>query len=165
MKLTRAAYALLFSSVFPIASFAAPAEADHASHHPDTEATKAVSPSESKKADTTGKVSQGTAPGKKMGEGQMPMMDMMKDMQGMMGKIQLAKTPEEKQKLMGEHMEMMQRGMKMMMDMKGMSMMGGKQDDTKSGMPGMSAIEQRMDMMEQMMNQMMQHQAAEKAKK
>ena len=73
-------------------------------------------------------------------------------------KMVAAKTPEERQALMAEHMKLMQKGMSMMKDM---GKKGGKsamQDG--QGMSGMMAdreqmMEKRMDMMESMMQMMM----------
>jgi hypothetical protein len=59
----------------------------------------------------------------------MAMMDaQMKTMQGMHDKMMAAKTPEERNKLMAEHMKTMQDSMKMMGDMKGMQGMQGMHD-------------------------------------
>jgi len=81
----------------------------------------------------------------------------MKDMQAMHEKMMSAKTPEERQALMSEHMKMMQDGMAMMKQMGGMSRMGGMQGG--KGMGGMTdrqqMMEKRMDMMESMMQMMM----------
>ena len=81
----------------------------------------------------------------------------MKDMQAMHEKMMSAKTPEERQALMAEHMKMMQDGMAMMKQMGGMSKMGGMQGG--KGMGGMSErhqmMEKRMEMMESMMQMMM----------
>jgi len=80
-----------------------------------------------------------------------------KAMQAMHDKMMSAKTPEERSKLMTEHMKSVQDGMKMMEGMAspGMaSMQGGM-----SGMGGMGAphamMEKRMAMMQTMMKMMM----------
>ena len=99
----------------------------------------------------------------------------MKTMQGMHEKMMNAKTPEERSKLMAEHMKAMQDGMAMMGgmsgagmgDMKGMQGMQGMQ-----GMPGMSGdigarqqmMEKRMEMMQTMMKMMMDRMPAAPAK-
>ena len=92
----------------------------------------------------------------------MAMMDaQMKTMQGMHDKMMAAKTPEERNKLMAEHMKTMQDSMKMMGDMKGMQ-----------GMQGMTGgigarhqmMEKRMDMMQSMMQMMMDQMPATPAK-
>ena len=98
------------------------------------------------------------APGKSMGAEKMAAMDQrMKDMQAMHEKMMSAKTPEERQALMAEHMKMMQDGMAMMKQMGGMSKMAGMQGG--KGMSGMTdrqqMMEKRMDMMESMMQMMM----------
>jgi hypothetical protein len=92
----------------------------------------------------------------------MAMMDaQMKTMQGMHDKLMAAKTPEERSKLMAEHMKTMQDGMKMMGDMKGMQGMQGMTG-------GMGArhqmMEKRMDMMHSMMQMMMDQMPAAPAK-
>ena len=87
----------------------------------------------------------------------------MKTMQGMHEKMMNAKTPEERSKLMAEHMKAMQDGMAMMGgmssagmgDMKGMQGMQGA-----SGMSGdmgarQQMMEKRMEMMQTMMKMMM----------
>ena len=86
-----------------------------------------------------------------------------KAMQAMHEKMMAAKTPEERNAMMAEHMKSMQDGMKMMEGMAkpgmaGMQGMGGMQ-----GMAGMSAemsahhamMEKRMAMMQTMMKMMM----------
>ena len=98
------------------------------------------------------------APGQSIGPEKMAAMDQrMKDMQAKHEKMMSAKTPEERQALMAEHMKMMQDGMAMMKQMGGMSMMGGMQGG--KGMGGMSErhqmMEKRMEMMESMMQMMM----------
>ena len=92
---------------------------------------------------------------------QMAKMDaQMKTMQGMHEKMMSAKTPEERSKLMAEHMKAMQEGMAMMGGMSGDGM-----GDMK-GMPGMPDVrgdigarqqmmEKRMEMMQTMMKMMM----------
>lgn len=92
---------------------------------------------------------------------QMARMDaQMKTMQGMHEKMMNAKTPEERSKLMAEHMKTMQDGMAMMDGMPGVGMggMGGMK-----GMQGMTGdmgarqqmMEKRMEMMQTMMKMMM----------
>ena len=98
------------------------------------------------------------APGQSIGPEKMAAMDQrMKDMQAMHEKMMSAKTPEERQALMAEHMKMMQDSMAMMKQMGGMSKMGGMQGG--KGMGGMSErhqmMEKRMEMMESMMQMMM----------
>ena len=77
-------------------------------------------------------------------------MDMqMKSMQQMHDKMMAAKTPEERQALMAEHMKSMQSGMAMMGQM--------RTPDAKGGGKPMSPemMGKRMDMMEMMMQMMM----------
>lgn len=88
-----------------------------------------------------------------------PAQDRMKAMREMHDKMMNAKTPEERQALMADHMKAMQDGMQMM---KGMGTMGGM--DAK-GMPADMAqrqrmMESRMDMMQMMMDMMMQRMPA-----
>ena len=81
----------------------------------------------------------------------------MKTMKEMHEKMMSAKTPEERNKLMAEHMKVMQDGMAMMGGMSGTAMGGMK------GMQGMSGdmsahhpmMEKRMEMMHSMMQMMM----------
>jgi hypothetical protein len=85
-----------------------------------------------------------------------PTQDRMKAMREMRDKMMNAKTPEERQVLMADHMKAMQDGMQMMKGMGGM--------DTK-GMPADMAqrqrvMEGRMDMMQMMMDMMMQRMPA-----
>ena len=85
----------------------------------------------------------------------------MKTMQAMHDKMMAAKTPEERNKLMAEHMKTMQDGMAMMEGMSGMSSMKGMQG--MGGMGGMGGematrhqtMEKRMEMMQTMMKMMM----------
>jgi hypothetical protein len=80
-----------------------------------------------------------------------------KMMQGMHDKMMAAKTPEERSKLMAEHMKTMQDGMKMM------DGMGGAGMGDMKGMQGMTGemgarhqmMEKRMEMMQAMMKMMM----------
>lgn len=117
---------------------------DHTAHHP---------------ADAPVASATEAPPAPQMGQGQMAGMDRhMKAMQAMHEKMMAAKTPAERQALMGEHMKLMQDGMAMMKSMGGMSGMGAMQ-----GGKGMEAdmgarqqmMEKRMDMMESMMQMMM----------
>lgn len=98
-----------------------------------------------------------------------PMPDRMKAMREMHDKMMNAKTPEEKQALMAEHMKAMQGGMQMMKGLgggmgskPGMGPMGGM---GAKGMPDDMAqrqktMEERMDMMQMMMDMMMQRMPA-----
>jgi len=144
MNLIRSTLIGLCVTTVSLSAFSQNAD-EHNDHHPagadtPTSATKKL-PAESVSADK--KVS---------------MHKQMKDMQTMHEKMAFAKTPEERQALMSEHMKMMQEGMGMMKRMGGMSDMGGMQ--AGKGMSGNMAdqqkmMENRMDMMESMMQMMM----------
>lgn len=73
----------------------------------------------------------------------------MKTMQDMHAKMMNAKTPDERNKQMAEHMQTMQDSMKMMGDMKGMQGMKGDMGT------GHNMTEKRMEMMQSMMQMMM----------
>ena len=96
----------------------------------------------------------------------------MKTMQGMHEKMMSAKTPEERSKLMAEHMKAMQDGMAMMDGMSGAGMGGMKgmqgMQGGMGGMGGMGAhqqmMEKRMEMMQTMMKMMMDRMPAAPAK-
>ena len=84
---------------------------------------------------------------------QMTKMDaQIKTMQGMHGKMMNAKTPEERNKLMAEHMKTMKNGMAMMGGMKGMPGMSGDMGACQQMME--KRIEMMQTMMEMMMDQM-----------
>ena len=110
----------------------------------------------------------GTASASSMGTpAEMGQMDAhMKSMQAMHDKMMIAKTPEERNKLMAEHMKTMQDGMAMMDGMSGAGKGGMK------GMPGMTGdmgahqqmMEKRMEMMQTMMKMMMDRMPAAPAK-
>ena len=97
----------------------------------------------------------------------MAMMDaQMKTMKGMHDKMMSAKTPEERSKLMAEHMKSMQDGMKMMEGMSGTGMgnMKGMQGMTGDMGARHQMMEKRMDMMQTMMKMMMDRMQAAPAK-
>jgi outer membrane murein-binding lipoprotein Lpp len=106
---------------------------EHAAHHPPGAAAAAPAP----------------APGQ--------MDSMMKSMQDMHDRLMAAKTPEERARLMQEHMKLMQDGMAMMGRMRGgkggMGMGGGMS-------MGPEMMGKRMDMMEMMMQMMMDREGA-----
>ena len=105
---------------------------DHQAHHPDGAAPAAVAkPMPGMGADMAAK---------------------MKAMQEMHQKMMAAKTAEERQALMAEHMKAMQGGMGMMKGMAGGAM--GK-DMPLDPQRRMQTMEQRMDMMQMMMEMMM----------
>ena len=120
---------------------------EHDSHHP--AAAAPVQLAQTKPA------SPGTAPGMGMGMGgtaQMPgHAEQMKAMQAMHEKMMAAKTPEERNALMAEHMKLMQSGMGMMGHM-GPGAMDGSAGDMAARQ---RMMEQRMEMMQSMMQMMM----------
>ena len=73
----------------------------------------------------------------------------MMNMRGMHEKMKAARTPEERSKLMAEHMKSMQDGMQMM------GAMGSGGMGEMKGMQGQQMMEKRMQMMETMMPMMM----------
>ena len=89
-----------------------------------------------------------------------------KTMQGMHDKMMAAKTPEERSKLMAEHMKTMQDGMKMMDGMSGAGMgdMKGMQGMTGEMGARHQMMEKRMEMMQTMMKMMMDRMSAAPAK-
>ena len=124
---------------------------------------------------------QGTAKPDSMGKMDMGKMDMskmdaqMKKMRDMHEKMMAAKTPEERNKLMAEHMKTMQDGMKMMEGMGGggMSGMGGMKGmgDMKGGQGAAGdmtghhqMMDKRMEMMQSMMQMMMDRMPAQPAR-
>jgi hypothetical protein len=84
-----------------------------------------------------------------------------KMMQGMHDKMMAAKTPEERSKLMAEHMKTMQDGMKMM---DGMGSMGSMQGMTGEMGARQQMMEKRMEMMQAMMKMMMDRMPAAPAR-
>ena len=94
----------------------------------------------------------------------------MKDMGERHDKMMTAKTPEERNALMAEHMKTMQDGMVMMKGMSsgGMAGMHGGMAMKKGGASTMTMshemMEKRMDMMQSMMQMMMDHHVALPAK-
>ena len=80
-----------------------------------------------------------------------PMANQMKAMQEMHDKMMGAKTPEERNALMAEHMQTMQEGMGMM---KGMGGMTGPKSPPSNMTERQTMMEQRMDMMQTMMEMM-----------
>lgn len=121
-------------------------QADHTAHHPDagvaaSSAPQAVSDNAAK--DTMAKMDA-----------------QMKTMREMHEKMMNAKTPEERDALMAEHMKCMKDGMSMMGNMGGMGMMGGGQGKMQTNMMADMAtrhqmMEKRMEMMETTMQMMM----------
>lgn len=124
-------------------SFAQNAD-EHKDHHP----AGATAPAATAKK----------SPTKPVSADKMASMDKhMKEMQVMHEKMAAAKTPDERQALMAEHMKVMQDGMGMMKQMSGTAGKGSMQ-----GEKGMNAtmadrqqmLEKRMEMMESMMQMM-----------
>jgi hypothetical protein len=122
---------------------------EHKEHHPADDNAPAKTVKKTPKA----------IPAKPLSADKMADMDkQMQSMQAMHDKMMAAKTPEERQVLMEEHMKMMQEGMSMMNKMSGQGVMSGKQGG--QGMGGDMArrqqmMEKRMEMMESMMQMMM----------
>ena len=118
---------------------------------------------------TTPAMPMGAAPANSMASPErMAAMDaQMKTMHDMHTKMMNAKTPDERQALMADHMKAMQGGMGMMKGMSGMSGMGGM-----AGQPGMPAdmaqhqqmMGKHMAMMQMMMDMMQQRMPASPAK-
>jgi hypothetical protein len=132
----RSAFVLALAAALSTGTLAQ-SDKDHAAHHPEGASAPAAKPT-SKAAPA--------APAQ---------MDMqMKSMHEMHEKMMAAKTPEERQALMSEHMKSMQGGMAMMGQMKAPDAKGG----SKSMSPEMMG--KRMDMMEMMMQMMMDREAA-----
>jgi hypothetical protein len=131
-------------------AFAAPAFAEDA-HHPDA----AVSSPKAAKAGPSNMQAK-----EAMGKMDQQMMAMQKMHQQMMD----AKTPEERNALMANHMKVMQGGMSMMsgMDTAGTNKMKGHAPSDPAAHQQM--MEKRMDMMESMMQMMMDRLPAPTAK-
>ncbi|MCU7375688.1 hypothetical protein PEC18_33950 [Paucibacter sp. O1-1] len=115
-------------------------EPDHLAHHPEGAASAPAV-----KSPATAATAAPTKPA--------DMSARMSAMQDMHQKMMAAKTPGERQALMGEYMKAMQGGMGMMKEMAGKgSGAAGMPADPKARM---EAMEQRMDMMQMMMEMMM----------
>ena len=82
------------------------------------------------------------------------MANQMKAMQEMHNKMMTAKTPEERNALMADHMKSMQDGMGMMKGMGGMGAMSGPKASPADMAQRQAQMEQRMDMMQTMMEMM-----------
>lgn len=151
---------LLLTAMLALPIAQAADEEDHSAHHPGAEDAQAAS-----------------TPDNMSGEKKMEkMQEQMKNMHEQMEKIQAATDPQERKRLMEEHMQSMRDGMKTMRGMGG-GMMGKKKDGPmmedggkeKDGKPmGMmmmkrhKMMEDRMEMMEMMMEQMMEHENVER---
>jgi hypothetical protein len=125
----------------------AQSEKDHAVHHPEGASAPAAAAARAP-ANSTPKAALKSAAAPAQMDVQM------KSMQEMHGKMMAAKTPEERQALMADHMKAMQGGMAMTGQM--------KTPDAKGGGMSMSPemMGKRMDMMEMMMQMMMDREAA-----
>ena len=138
--------AIVLASV--AAAAGAATDEQHDSHHPAS--TPAVQIAQAKPG-----MAASAMPGTQGMEAQM------KAMQEMHAKMMAAKTPEERNALMADHMKAMQGGMAMIQGMSGMGGMGGMgAASAPRGMPADMAkrqqmLEQRMDMMTMMMEMMM----------
>jgi len=136
----------LAAALLLAASTFAQTPAEHAAHHPADAASNA-----------------GKSPATKGGAaGPMSMADMdahMKAMQAMHEKMAAAKTAQERQALMAEHMKLMQQGMAMMGGMRGGmgmgQMPGGAASAPMDPQMRQQMMEKRMDMMQSMMQMMM----------
>ena len=112
----------------------------HKGHHP----TGAASASAASSKSMPGKITPEKA----------RMANHMRAMQAMHDKMMAAKTPEERDALMAEHMKTMQEGMGMMKGMGGMGGMASPKGPPTSMTERQSLLEQRMDMMQTMMEMM-----------
>ena len=159
--MNRFTFTIFLACLFAVPLVQAAAEEDHAAHHPGADQSQATPAQDDKAAMKMDK-----------------MQEKMKTMQEQMGKIHSAKDPQERQKLMKEHMQSMQEGIKMMGGMSagmiGGDMMAKAKKDQAGSMPdagdGMEmcmmmkkhkSVEARLDMMQKMMEQMMEHEGAE----
>ena len=142
--------AIFYAALVSLTLSTTPAFADDA-HHPEqdkkTAPAKSDKPAGATKKQTDKEIN--------------PMQVNMKKMQAQMEKIHKATDPKDRQKLMQEHMQSMQDGMKMMHGMGGEMMQNCDMADgkgMKSHMMGGDMMEKRMEMMQMMMEQMKQHQ-------
>lgn len=125
------------------ASISAQAASEHDGHHPEGTATAPAAQPASPEKDAMGKMERHV-----------------QAMQAMHEKMMAAKTPEQRQALMGEHMKLMQEGMSMMKGMPGGMMSGKGGTGSARGKSGSmedrhQMMERRMEMMESMMQMMM----------
>jgi hypothetical protein len=126
-------HAVVLAAMSPLAmAQASSPEQDHAAHHPPGASAPLSTPKAPAKPPPNAASSDNT----------------MKSMQEMHAKMMAAKTAEERQALMAEHMKAMQHGIGMMGQMKGEK--GGRSPE---------AMAKRMDMMELMMQMMVDREA------
>ena len=143
MRSTLALVATLAALAIPVGAFAQSGQ-DHAAHHP---AASASTPKAAKARKPRAPVAASAPTSAQMGA-------QMQAMREMHEKMMAARTPEERQALMAEHMKTMQDGMAMMGRMQ--SGAGGD-----AGMPmSRQMMGQRVDMMQMMMQMMMDRDAA-----
>lgn len=135
-KIVLTTAALLVAAGFAAAQTKEP---DHQAHHPEGAASAPAV-----KSPATAATAGPTKPA--------DMSARMSAMRDMHQKMMAAKTPGERQALMGEHMKAMQGGMGMMKEMAGGGGAASMPADPKARM---GAMEQRMDMMQMMMEMMM----------
>jgi hypothetical protein len=129
------ALAATLAAMSPLAMAQASApDQDHTAHHP---------------AGASAPASTTAAPATKTSEAPAQTNAAMKSMHDMHAKMMAAKTMDERQALMSDHMKAMQAGMNMMGQMKG-----------KKGAMSTEAMSKRMDMMEMMMQMMIDREAA-----
>ncbi|SCK20399.1 hypothetical protein VAR608DRAFT_1513 [Variovorax sp. HW608] len=143
----RSVFLFVVAAALSTGAFAQSSDAEHATHHPSAATAKARKPAAKSTAPTPSQMNM-----------------QMKAMEEMHAKILAAKTPEERQALMADHMKVMNDGMAMMDQMRKGTPgpgMGGM------GMEGMGAMHgdhemmsRRMDMMEHMMQMMMDRESA-----
>ena len=159
--MNRFTFTILLACLFAVPVVQAADEEKDAAHHPGADQSQATPAQDDKAAMKMDK-----------------MQEKMKTMQEQMGKIHAAKDPQERKKLMKEHMQSMQEGMKMMggmgAGMRGGDMMAKARKDQAESMTdvgdGMEmcmmmkkhkSVEARLDIMQMMMEQMMEHESAE----
>ena len=147
-----AAATLFSTSALAQTTPTAPADQDHAAHHPADASAAALSAPPAKAGPKGASKSSKSAARPSTAQ----MTAMMKSMQEVHDKMMAAKTPDERQALMNEHMKTMQDGMSMLSQMHGgKGTMGpGAGIGMGKGM-GPDDISKRMDMMEMMMQMMM----------
>ncbi len=142
------AIALVLAIAAPLVSAAD--ATDHEAHHPENAPSASAPKTPSKPVDTA----------KAAKDQSMKMDAQMKTMCEMHEKMMNAKTPEERNALMSDHMKAMKDGMSMMGGMSGSGMMGGPANGNKPASPQamqqqMNMMQKKMDMMQTMMQMMM----------
>ena len=149
MKLIRTVASLATSLIFATGAWAADQD-PHTSHHPESASASA---SFTANAATKSAAAMPGKPAIKEAIGKMDMqMGMMRDMHE---KMMAAKTPEQRNAMMADHMRMMQDGMAMMGNMKMMGGGMGMKPDMPTDSGRVQMMEKRMEMMESMMQMML----------